>query len=158
MLGSNLMTDHLFPLSVNLGKVRRLYNSNRLVELKTLIYKNRGGVSARRKMQKVIMSASGENGQSMDIDTGISWESCEGMREVMEGVLSLVALEHTIRPHSYQGRGWRPLSMKFSPEMRKVQSSCTRGAKRSGRMCGNTPWPTSQRDMRELMCTPKHSD
>ena len=56
VLGSNLTTDHLFPLSVNPGTIRRLYNSNRLVELKTLIAKNRGGINARRKMQKVIMS------------------------------------------------------------------------------------------------------
>ena len=67
------------------GTIRRLYNSNRLVALKTLIAKNRGGLIARRKMQKLIMSASGEDGQSMDINTGISWESCEGMKEVMEG-------------------------------------------------------------------------
>ena len=39
----------------------------------------------------------------MDIDTGISWESCEGMKEVMEGVLNLLALEHSIRSHSHQG-------------------------------------------------------
>ena len=64
---------------------RKFLTSNRLVELKTLIAKNRGGVNAKRKMQKVIMSASGEDGQSMDINTGISWESCEGMKEVMEG-------------------------------------------------------------------------
>ena len=86
MLGSNLTTDHLFPLSVNPGTISCLYNSNRLVELKTLIAKNRGGINARRKMPKVILSTSGEDGQSMDIDTGISWESCESMKEVMEGV------------------------------------------------------------------------
>ena len=49
------------------------------------------------------MSTSGEDGQSMDIDTGISWENCEGIKEVMEGVLNLVALEHAIHPHSHQG-------------------------------------------------------
>ena len=103
MLGSNLTTEHLFPLFVNPGTIRGFYNSNRLVELKTLIAKNRGGVNAKRKMQKVIMSTSGEDGQSMDIDTDISWENCEGMKEVMEGVLNLVALEHAIRPHSHQG-------------------------------------------------------
>ena len=36
LLGSNLTTDHLFPLSVNPETIRRLNNSNRLVELKTL--------------------------------------------------------------------------------------------------------------------------
>ena len=70
-----------------------LCNSNRLVELKTLIAKNRGGINARRKMQKVIMSTSGEDGQSIEIDTGISWENCDGMKEVMEGVLNLVTCE-----------------------------------------------------------------
>ena len=55
VLGSNLRTDHLFPLSVNPGTIRHLYNSNRLVELKTLIAKNRVGVNVRRKMQKVIL-------------------------------------------------------------------------------------------------------
>ena len=59
----------------------RLYNSNRLVELMTLIAKNRGGINARSNMQKVIMSTSGEDGQSMDFVTGISWQSCEGMKE-----------------------------------------------------------------------------
>ena len=103
VLGSNLTTDDLFALSVNPGTIRRLYNSNRLVELKTLIAKNRGGVNARRKMQKEIMITSVEVGQSMDIDTCISWENCEDMKEVMEGMLNLVALEHAIRPHSHQG-------------------------------------------------------
>ena len=42
--------DHLFPLSVNLGTIRRLYNSHMLAELKTLISKNRGGINARWKM------------------------------------------------------------------------------------------------------------
>ena len=46
------------------------------------------------------MSATGKDGQSMDIDTGISLERCE---EVMESVLNLVALKHGIRPHSHQG-------------------------------------------------------
>ena len=31
VLGSNLTTEHLFPLSVNPGTIRRLYNSNRLI-------------------------------------------------------------------------------------------------------------------------------
>ena len=55
------------------------------MELKTLIAKNRGGINARRKMQKVIMRTYGEDGQSIDIDTGISWANCEGMKEVMVG-------------------------------------------------------------------------
>ena len=55
VLGTNLMTDYLFPLSVNPGRIRHLYNTNRRVELKTLIAKNRDGVNARRKMQKVIV-------------------------------------------------------------------------------------------------------
>ena len=39
----------------------------------------------------------------MEINTGISWENCEGMKQVMEGMLNLVALEHAIRSHSHQG-------------------------------------------------------
>ena len=39
----------------------------------------------------------------MDIDTGIFWESCEGMKELIEGVLNLVALEHNFCPHSQHG-------------------------------------------------------
>ena len=42
------------------------------------------------------------DGQEMDVMSGISWEGCDGVRDVMEGLQNMAALEFAIRPHSYQ--------------------------------------------------------
>ena len=58
-------------------------------------------VSVKNKLQKVINT--GSDGRSLNVDTGIMWENAEGLKEVMEAVLNLVAVEQAMRPHLFMG-------------------------------------------------------
>ena len=59
-------------------------------------------MSVKNKLKKVMINT-GSDGRSIDVETGIMWENAEGVKEVMEAVLNLVAVEQAIRPHSFLG-------------------------------------------------------
>ena len=96
--GSNLVLEHLFQMSINLGSIRRLYNSKKCGEIKTYTGQNHMSVSVKNKLQKVMINT-WFYGRSIDEDTGIMWENAEGVKEGMEAVLNLVAVDQAIRPH-----------------------------------------------------------
>ena len=101
VLGTNLFLTHLFPLSINPKTIRAVYDSKKVTEIKHYSCKNRTSISAKKKLRKVVMETKGD-GQEMDVMSGINWEGCEGVKDVMEGIFNMAALEFSIRPHSYQ--------------------------------------------------------
>jgi hypothetical protein len=88
-------------LSINSKTVRTIYDSKKVTEIKHYSCRNRASISNKKRMRKVVMESRGD-GQEMDVMSGINWEGCEGVRDHMEGVLNLAALEFSVRPHSYQ--------------------------------------------------------
>ena len=90
-MGSNLVLEHLFPMSINLGLIRSLYDSKKCGGIKTYTGRNRMSVSVKNKLQKVMINTTSD-GRSFDVDKGIMWENAEGVKEVMEAVLNLVAV------------------------------------------------------------------
>jgi hypothetical protein len=101
VLGTNLFLTQLFPLSINPKTIRAVYDSKKVTEIKHYSCKNRTSISMKKKMRKVVMESKGD-GQEMDVMSGINWEGCEGVKDVMEGVLNMAALEFSIRRHSFQ--------------------------------------------------------
>ena len=101
MLGTNLFLSHLFPLSINPKTVKAVYDAKKITDIKHFISKNCTSISSKQKMRRIVMESRGD-GQEMDVMGGISWEGCDGVRDVMDGLMNMAALEFAIRPHSYQ--------------------------------------------------------
>ena len=77
-----------------------MYDSKKCGEIKTYTGRNRMSVSVKNKLQKVMINTTSD-GRSLDVDMGFMWENAEGVKEVMEAVLNLVAVEQAMRPHSF---------------------------------------------------------
>ena len=99
-LAANLSTSHLFPLSVNHRVVRGHYDAKKCPELKSYLCKNRSCMESKKKLAKVIMETNYE-GSEMNVGTGISWEGCVSVRDIVECLLNMIALDHCVRPHNY---------------------------------------------------------
>ena len=57
-------------------------------------------MDVKNKLQNVMINTTSDV-KNLDVAMGIIWEKAEGVKEVMEAVLNLVAVEQAMRPHSF---------------------------------------------------------
>ena len=95
MLGTNLYLTHLFPLSVNPQTIQAVYTGTTMTKIKYYSGKNRVSISSNKKMKKVISETRG-NKDEINMVCWLSSEGLEGVKEIMEVLLNLAALDFSI--------------------------------------------------------------
>ena len=66
-----------------------------MTEVKNYSCKNRVSIPSKKKIKKIILESRG-NKDEVNMVCGLSWDGLEGVKDIMESLLNLAALEFSI--------------------------------------------------------------
>ena len=97
MLGTNLYLTYLLPPSVNPLTLQAVYAGTTMTEIKHYSRKKRELISHKKKMKEGTSENQGTKDRNNMVG-GQNWEEVGDVKEIMEALMNLAALEFSIDP------------------------------------------------------------